>query len=173
MPLSFYEAVVPAYLQILRPIKALVYKAEKFAADRAIPATDLTMARFADDMKPFSMQLKYVAEHSAGALAGLREGVFTPDVRPAPDDFASLAKIIDDAIMIIERIDPAEMNEYADKDMRFEFGEKRIYFTGQNYFFSFAQPNFYFHATTAYDLLRWKGVPLSKPDYWGELRLKA
>ena len=56
--------------------------------------------------------------------------------------------------------------------MRFEFGERRMDFTAEEFLLSFSQPNFYFHATTAYDILRFKGLPIGKRDYTGRVRLK-
>ena len=56
--------------------------------------------------------------------------------------------------------------------MRFEFGERRMDFTAEEFLLSFSQPNFYSHATTAYDILRFKGLPIGKRDYTGRVRLK-
>jgi hypothetical protein len=70
-------------------------------------------------------------------------------------------------------IEPAEIESFVGRDMRFEFGNRRFEFTAEDFLLSFAQPNFYFHATTAYDILRWKGLPIGKRDFTGKLRLKS
>ena len=73
----------------------------------------------------------------------------------------------------LEAIEPAEIESFIGRDMRFEFGARRLEFTAEEFLLSFSQPNFYFHATTAYDILRWKGVPIGKRDFTGKLRLKS
>ncbi|MDE2052181.1 MAG: DUF1993 family protein, partial [Gammaproteobacteria bacterium] len=73
----------------------------------------------------------------------------------------------------LEAIEPAEIESFVGRDMRFEAGNHRLEFTAEDFLLSFALPNFYFHAATAYDILRWKGVPLGKRDFMGRLRLKG
>jgi uncharacterized protein len=69
-------------------------------------------------------------------------------------------------------IDAAEIDAFVGRDMRFAFGDRHIDFTAEEFLLSFSQPHFYFHATTVYDILRWKGVPLGKRDFMGRLRKK-
>ena len=76
-----------------------------------------------------------------------------------------------ETIAALEAVDPAEMENFIGRPMRFEMGSFRMDFTAENFLLSFSQPNFYFHATTAYDILRMKGVPLGKRDYLGAMRL--
>ena len=70
-------------------------------------------------------------------------------------------------------IDPAELDGLVGRDMRFEFGTRRMDFTAEDFLLSFSLPNFYFHATTAYDVLRNQGLPLGKMDFIGAVRLKG
>ena len=72
----------------------------------------------------------------------------------------------------LEAIDPAEVDGFLGRDMRFEFGERRMEFVAEEFLLSFSQPNFYFHAATAYDILRWKGLPIGKRDFAGMPRMK-
>ena len=72
----------------------------------------------------------------------------------------------------LEVIEPAEIDAFVGRDMRFTAGERRLEFTAENFLLSFSQPNFYFHAATTYDLLRWKGVRIGKRDFTGRLRTK-
>jgi uncharacterized protein len=73
---------------------------------------------------------------------------------------------------MLKAIDPAEINGFIGRDMRFEFGERRMPFTAENFLLSFSQPNFYFHAVTTYDIMRHKGLALVKKDFMGQPRLK-
>ncbi len=173
MPFSLYHASVGAYLQILPSVAGLVTKAEAHCAEHGLPAEALTGVCIAPDMWPFAKQVTSVAHHSAGAIAGLRAGVFGPDRSPAPTDFASLHKAIADALAAMEEVDPAEINAMAGRDMRFEFGDRRMEFFAEDFILSFSVPNFYFHAAAAYNVLRGQGLNVGKGDYLGRPRLKV
>jgi len=173
MSMSLYAATVPSYLQILGSIAHLLDKAEAFCAAKAVPASELIEARLAPDMLPFAYQVKSTAVHSIGAIEGVRSGVFAPDRTPWPASFAGLRARIEDARAALRAIDRVELDGLVGRDMRFELGEHRMDFTAEDFLLSFSQPNFYFHATTAYAILRMKGVELGKRDYMGVLRLKA
>ena len=75
--------------------------------------------------------------------------------------------------MAPEAIDAAEVDAFLGRDMRFAFGERQMNFTAENFLLSFSLPNFYFHAATAYDILRSKGLPLGKRDFMGRVRIKS
>ncbi len=172
MTFSLHAAIVPSQLQILRASTGLLDKSEAFCAEQGIAADALIQARLADDMLPFAYQVKSIAVHSLGAIDGVRKGVFAPNMTPPPSDFAGLKAHIVETIAELEAIEPAEVDGFVGRDMRFEFGERRLEFTAENFLLSFSQPNFYFHATTAYDILRWKGLPIGKRDFAGMPRLK-
>jgi hypothetical protein len=173
MTLSLYAAIIPSYRQILGGVCGLLRTAQSFCADRRIEAPDLIQARLAPDMLPFAYQVKSTAVHSLGAIEGVRKGVFSPDMTPPPETFAALEARISETLSALEAIEPAEVESFIGRDMRFEFGDRRIEFTAEDFLLSFSQPNFYFHAATAYDILRWKGVPLGKRDFLGRLRRKG
>lgn len=172
MALSLYAATIPSYRQILGAVSGLVRTAEAFSVEKGIEASDLIQARLAPDMLPFAYQVKSTAVHSLGAIEGVRRGVFSPDRTPPPDTFAALQARIAATLSALEAIEPAEIESFIGRDMRFEFGDRRLEFTAEEFLLSFSQPNFYFHATTAYDILRWKGLPIGKRDFTGRLRLK-
>lgn len=151
----------------------LLDKAEAHCAETGTDPDDLLKARLADDMLPFGYQVKSCAAHSIGAIEGVRAGVFSPDMTPWPTDFAGLRAAIAKALAAVEALSPDEVNGFVGQDMRFEMGEMVMPFTAEDFLLSFSQPNFYFHATTAYDLLRWKGVKLGKRDFMGRPRLKV
>ena len=173
MTFSLYAATVPSYRQILGGIAGLLLTAQTFCADKGIAPTELTQARLAPDMFPFSFQVKLTIGHSIGAIEGIRKGTFSPDTSPAPDSFEGLTRQVDDALERLAKVAPAEIDGCLGRDMQFVFGERRLPFTAEDYLLSFAQPNFYFHAATAYDILRWKGLAIGKRDFIGKLRLKS
>ena len=172
MPISLYDAVVPSNLQILHAVDALLGKAEAFCAEHGRAESDLIDARLAPDMLPFGYQVKSCAAHSLGAIAGVRAGHFAPDLTPWPTDFAGLHAAIQGAIAELTALDPAEFEALGENDTLFAFGEMKLPFTGANFLLSFSQPNFYFHATTAYAILRAQGVKVGKGDFMGMPRIK-
>jgi uncharacterized protein len=172
MTLSLYKATIPSKLQILRSVAGLLDKAEAFCEEKKLPHEEIIKARFAHDMFPFDYQVKSTAVHSIGAIEAVRRGVFNPDYAPPPDTFAALKARIAEAVTGLEALDAAEVDGFVGRDMRFEAGERRMAFTAEDFLLSFSQPNFYFHAATAYDLLRWKGVQIGKRDFVGRPRTK-
>ena len=174
MPLSLHAAFVPSALQILHSVSGLLDKAETHCADHGVEPAELIAAKLAPGMLDFAYQVKSCAVHSAGAIAGVQAGNFSPDMTTPPDSFAGLKALIAGAIAQMDALAEAELETLADKAMTFTIGEKlRWDFTGANFLLSFSQPNFYFHATTAYDLLRMKGVAIGKMDYLGAMRKSA
>lgn len=172
MAQSLYEATIPQYLQILPAMLGLMDKVESNCAEKGITAKDILDARLAPDMLPLSYQFRWSALHSAGAVKALQEGVTGPVLTPAPDNIPELRSMVEDAITFLEVIDPAELNALQDKDVVFQYGERKMPFTGRDYLLSFAQPNFYFHTSIAYAILRAQGLELGKADYLGRPRMK-
>jgi uncharacterized protein len=173
MSFSLYSATIPSYQQTLGAVAGLLTTAEAFCAERQLAPAELIEARLAEDMLPFAYQVKSTAVHSLGSIEGVRRGVFSPDTTPPPQTFAALKARIAETRAALEAIQPAEIEGFMGRDMRFEFREHRLEFTAENFLLSFSLPNFYFHAATAYDILRWKGARIGKRDYMGRLRLKA
>jgi len=172
MAFTLYAATIPAYLQILESVSRLIGKAETFCAERGLPPEGLIGARLAEDMLPFGYQIKSVTVHSIGAIEGVRKGVFVPDMSPWPDSFAGLRDRLAETVAALEAVDPDEVERFIGRDMRFQFGDHVIEFHAEDFLLSFSQPNFYFHATTAYDILRMKGVAIGKRDFNGRVRRK-
>jgi hypothetical protein len=172
MAFSLYAATVPTYRQILASVSGLIDKAEAFCAEKGVAPQDIIQARLAADMLPFAYQVKSTAVHSLGAIEGVRRGVFSPDMTPPPETFAALKARITETLAALEAIEASEVDGFIGRDMRFAFGDRHADFTAEDFLLSFSQPNFYFHATTAYGILRWKGVPLGKRDFIGRLRTK-
>jgi uncharacterized protein len=173
MPFSLYAATIPAYRQILGAVGDLIVKAETFCTEQKLAPDEIIQARLAADMLPFAYQIKSTAVHSLGAIEGVRKGVFSPDMSPPPATFAALKTKIAEALAAVEALKAAEIDAFVGRDMRFAFGERQMAFTAEDFLLSFSQPNFYFHAATAYGILRWKGMPIGKRDFIGRLRLKT
>jgi hypothetical protein len=172
MAISLYAATVPSYRQILGSVSGLLGTAESFCNERGIAPSEIIQARLAEDMLPFAYQVRATAVHSIGAIEAVRKGVFSPDMSPFPESFAALKARIAEALAALEAIEPSEIDAFVGRDMRFEFGERRIDFTAEDFLLSFSQPNFYFHATTSYAILRWKGLPIGKRNFTGQLRVR-
>ncbi|KRA84120.1 DUF1993 family protein [Altererythrobacter sp. Root672] len=168
MPFSLHSALVPSWLQILGAGRGWLDK----AADCGLDESSVVDARLVEDMFPFSYQVKSMAVHSQGAIEAVRQGVFTPNFAEAlPGSLSELRERLDGAIALLESVGEDELDSFVGKPMRFEIGEKRLDFTAEDFLLSFSQPNFYFHASTAYGILRAKGVKVGKLDYLGKLRL--
>jgi hypothetical protein len=116
--------------------------------------------------------VKAVAEHSQGAIEGVRAGVYSPSLDPWPESLAGLKAKLGAAEAFLAGLDPAEVEGFVGRDMRFEFRERRMDFDAEHFLLSFAQPNFYFHATTAYDILRARGFGIGKGDFIGIPRIR-
>jgi uncharacterized protein len=172
MPISLYAATVPSYLQILGAVSGLLGTAESFCNEKGIAPHNIIQARLAEDMQPFAYQVKSTAVHSLGAIEGVRRGVFSPDTTTPPETFAALKTRIAETLAALEAIEAAEVDAFIGRDMRFAFGDRHIDFTAEDFLLSFSQPNFYFHAATTYDILRWKGIPIGKRDFMGKTRKK-
>ena len=173
MSCSLYDALVPTYLQILGGTQAWLGKAERFAADRGLSEAEIMGAVLAPDMFPFNRQVRGSAMHAHGGIAGARAGLFKPDLSPTPESFSGLQARLAEASAYLSGLAPADVNDLAGKPMTFEIGESKMAFTADNFLLSFSQPNFFFHTTTAYAILRQLGVEVGKRDYLGQLRLDA
>jgi len=172
MSLSLHTAVVQTFQQIMPSIAGLVTKAEEHCQAKGLEAEALTKARLAEDMWPFAKQVFECGHHSSRAIEGVRSGVFSPEIQAVPSDFATLKKEVGDAMAIIDAVEAGELDAIADRDVIFKFGDHEMPYVVSDFLLSFSLPNFYFHATTAYDILRNQGLPVGKMDYLGRPRRK-
>lgn len=173
MPFSLYDATVPSFQQTLGAMQGLLDKVEGFCADGNHRIADLLQTRLADDMLPFTYQVSATTTHSVGALNAIHKGVFTPDRTPPPQTMEGLREVLSQALEALSSMKAGDIDGLVGRDMRFEMGEMVLPFTAEGFLMSFSLPNFFFHATTAYDILRMKGLALGKPDYLGRPRLRT
>ncbi|MBV7266494.1 DUF1993 domain-containing protein [Erythrobacter ani] len=172
MPLSLQAAYVPSAIQMLGTADHLLDVTEQWCTAQECDQSAILGAKLIDDMLPFCYQIKSVAEHTAGSIEAVREGVYSPDLNPPPTTFIELRAKISDARTVMETIGEEEMESWMGRDMRFEFKDRRMDFTVEDFLLSFSQPNFYFHASAAYSIARMLGVQIGKMDFMGAVRIK-
>ena len=171
MAISFYEITVPVYQQFLRSLLGVLDKGEKHCSEKGIEPAALFGTRLAEDMQPLSFQILMAIHHSIGGLATIRE---QQRARPSGlDTFAGAKQAIEQALADLEAIKPEELDALGDKPFTVTFPGRELKFAAaKDFVLSYAQPQFYFHATTAYGILRHKGVPIGKRDFLGRIKLQ-
>lgn len=172
MALSLYEASVPGYLQILDAVGGVLEKGLKHLREQGIDPESIVETRVYPDMLPFRFQIQSVAHHSLGALEAILGGVFRPPADLPAHDYAGLQSLVASARDGVAKVPADALNAREGAEVVFEIRGTRMPFTAEHFLLSFSLPNFHFHATTAYDILRSKGVPLGKRDFLGRLRMK-
>ena len=174
MATSLYDLSVANYLQTLSGVIGILEEGLTHFQANKIDLNEIVETRLAPDMFPLRFQIQSVAHHSRGAIEGIKNGVFEPPPPIPALDYAGLQKLVADARDALQRVTPAEVNACEGKDVTFQMGSSfKLPFTAELFILSFSLPNFYFHATTAYDILRMKGVPLGKRDYLVQVRVKT
>jgi hypothetical protein len=169
---TLYDLSVGCYLQTLGAVAAYLDRGGDHFRDNNIDADEVVATRLFPDMLPFSFQIQSVCHHSLGAIEGVKAGVFGPPTSPAVN-YAELQALVADTRAKLKALRPDDINALNGKDVMFQIRDFKVPFTAENFILSFSLPNFHFHATTAYDILRTKGVPLGKRDYLGALRMKT
>ena len=160
MSLSTYEASAPVFIRGFRVLGDLLAKAEAHAGN------DLVAARLAPDMLNLAGQIQRASDTAKFAVARLAD-VQPPSFEDNETTIADLRKRIDATVAWIESVDRAALEAGESRTIARKFKEKEHEFTGASYLLTFALPNFFFHVTTAYDILRHNGVAIGKLDYLG------
>ncbi|AKQ42543.1 hypothetical protein CP97_11635 [Aurantiacibacter atlanticus] len=168
MSFSLYEAIVPTMIQILQAGQGWIASAKSCG----IAEEELAQTRLIEDMLPFSYQARSMITHSVGAIEGARKGSFSPDLEEAPTDLETMRLALGAAENTMRALSKGEVDSFIDGEMHFTFPAREIDipFATEDFLLSFSQPNFFFHATTAYGILRMKGVKLGKTAFMGQLR---
>ena len=160
MSYTVADASGPVFVSMLTNMRAWLDKAEA-EKDSAV----LVEARLVEDMKPLTAQYQFASDSAKNAIARLL-GIDPPAMPDTETTFADLRERCDKTIAFIEGIDPAAMADAEGREVVMKFPNGMGYrWTGADYLRQFALPNFYFHATMAYAILRAQGVSLGKPDY--------
>ena len=172
MAASLYDICVPSYLQTLGAVSAFLEKALVHLREHHIAPEEIVETRLYADMLPFRFQIQSIVHHSVGAIEGIKNGLFRPPTDLPAHSYHELQGLVADARETLQKVAPDAINARAGSDMVFEIRGTKVPFTTEGFVQSFSLPNFYFHATTAYDILRSKGVAVGKRDYLGQMRLK-
>ena len=173
MAISFYDLSVPTFLQTVRAIGGFLERTVRHSAETGSNLDDIVNVRLFDDMAPFHFQIEAAWHHAVWGLEAAKTGVFAPPALVGPVAFTELQAMMGRAQAALEALTPDEVNEWSGKDLDLQIGPRRLGFTCETFILSFSLPNFHFHAVTAYDILRSRGVPLGKRDYEGALRTRA
>jgi len=166
MTISMYEASVPRFAAMLKNLSAILDKAQVYAESRKIGATVLPATRLFPDMLPMARQVQIACDHAKGAaarLAGIENPKFVDDEQTLEELKARIAK----TLVFLESVTPGQIDGSETREIALTVGGQELNFTGIDYLLGFAQPNFYFHLVTAYNLLRHNGVEIGKGDYMG------
>jgi hypothetical protein len=167
MSVSMYTVSVPVFIQHLGGLSGVLDKAAAWAAARKIGEPDLLGMRLAPDMFPLARQVRAATDHAANA-AGRLSGKEAPKFANDETNIAQLKERIAKTVEFLKTMKPADIDGTEGKDIKITFpsGATRE-FTGQSLLLGNSLPNFYFHCTTAYDIVRQCGVELGKRDFMG------
>jgi hypothetical protein len=163
MSLTLYDVAVPTYRQILGAQVGVLTKAEAHFKEKGIDEATIMAARLFEDMQPFPFQVVQVIQHSQGVLSLILEKPFT-----RPTDLTTLAAMrsaVTDAIEAVKAVDADALNAVAETELERTVFGREVKLVPQTFILTNSFPNFFFHATTAYDLLRQAGVPIGKRDF--------
>lgn len=164
MSFSIHAASAPVFIASLRDMRAWLDKAAA-----AKPEAELMDVRLAPDMRPLPAQFQMASDSAKNGMARLA-GIEPPAMPDTESSFDELRARCDRTIAFVESIDPAALADAATREVVLKFPNGQGYrFDGAAYLTGFALPNFFFHATTAYAILRHAGVPLGKPDFLAHL----
>lgn len=171
MTISLFDLSVPTYLQMVRSIGVCLDKAVVHCSEVGIDPDDFVEARLVSDMAPFWFQIECVNNYSVWGLDAIRHSAFNPPDLVGVIPFNELRSRIAKTEAALAEFKPDEVNAWSGKklDMQIHTNPQTSAFTSEKYLLSFLLPNFYFHAVTAYNILRTRGVPIGKSDFEGQL----
>jgi len=162
--ISMYQASAPRFVNALRNLSAILDKAQAHAEGKKIDQAALTNFRLYPDMFPMKRQVQIACDTAKGAVARLA-GVEVPKHEDTEETFAELKARIAKTIAFVESIKSTQIDGSEEKNIHLKLGPREVDYKGMQYLLGHALPNFYFHVTTAYDILRHNGVELAKRDY--------
>jgi len=167
MPISMYQASAPRFVHMLNQLSAMLDKAAAHAEAKKIDSAALTTFRLFPDMFPLSRQVQVCCDVSKGVVARLA-GVEVPKHEDTEQTFAELKARIAKTVEFINTIRREQIDGSDEKEIVVKLGKQEYRFKGMQYLLNYGHPNFYFHATTAYNMLRHNGVELGKKDFVGD-----
>lgn len=166
MSISMYQASVPALVRGLTNLKVILGKAQAHAAEKQIEPVALTGARLFPDMLPLARQIHIITDTAKGCASRLA-ATEAPKFDDVESTFDELIARIDKTVSYLKEFTAAQIDGSEERQIVLKMRVGPVEFTGLDYLLNFALPNFYFHLTTSYDILRHNGVDLGKLDYLG------
>jgi uncharacterized protein len=165
--ISMYKISAPIFVQFLTSLSAVLDKAAAFAEAKKIEPSVLLNTRLAPDMFPLGRQVRAATDHAVNACGRLA-GVELPTLPSSDASIPELKERIAKSIEFIKGLKPAQIDGSEDKEIKITFPSGAVReFTGQSLLLGNSLPNFYFHCTTAYDILRHCGIEIGKRDFMG------
>jgi len=164
LALSLYDASIPVYLQMLKNLVAIVDKAEAHAKETGADVATWLEARLAPDMHPLSRQFQMVSDAAKGGAARLA-GIAPPSMPDVETSWAELRERLTRTIDFVASISREQVEGDETRTIELQLPGRTMTFTARDFLFTFSLPNFFFHVTTAYALLRAQGAPLGKMDF--------
>jgi uncharacterized protein len=162
-----YDLAIRTMLRSLSNLDAIVSKAEDYvSADRNLEPETLIQARLYPNMRPFIFQIRVATDTAKGAAARL-SGRPVPSWPDEEKTFAEVHERLGKAIDYLSGFSPADFEGAENRPIELKVGPRTMNFTGASYISDFVLPNFFFHAATAYDILRHNGVAIGKSDFLG------
>ena len=169
MTISMYQASVPSFIRALTNLGAILAKAAAHAEARKIDPLVLTGTRLFPDMFPLSRQIQTTCDNAKGAAARLAN-IEIPKHEDTETTLPELKSRIHKTLDFLRPIGPAQLEGAEGREIVLSFPTNTLRFTGRAYLTDFALPNFYFHLTVSYALLRGDGVELGKRDFLGAIQ---
>jgi uncharacterized protein len=166
MPLSMYQASIPLLVRGFDNLSAVLKKGEAHP-----DAATLVEARLAPDMFTLAGQIQRASDTAKGCAARLA-GIDNPSFADTETTFAQLHERIAKTVAFLQSVKPEQIDGSEDKTISIKAGPSVLNFTGASYLATFVIPNFFFHVTTAYGILRHKGVEVGKMDYLGPMPMQ-
>jgi len=166
MAISMYQASVPQLKKMLFNLSAILIKGEEYATAKKIEGTVLTGDRLFPDMLPLTRQVFIACDQVKNGL-GRIAGIEPPKFEDNETTFAELQERVAKTIAFMDGIKPEQLDGTEAKEIKFSIKEWHFEFVGEQYLLTWIIPNFYFHVTTAYNILRHNGVEIGKSDYLG------
>jgi len=168
MSLSLYQASVPQFVRMFGNLSAILDKAVAYAEAKKIDPNVLLNARLAPDMHPLTRQVQIASDAVKGCAARLA-GVDVPSFADTESSFAELQARIAKTLDFVKSLTPEQIDGGAGREIVMKFPGAELKFTAEDYLLHFVLPNFYFHVTTAYAILRHNGLDVGKMDYLGRV----
>lgn len=166
MSLSMYQASIPVFIRMMGNLSAILEKAAAHAEAKKIDPSVLINARLAPDMRPLSFQVQSVSDMAKGCAARLA-GIDIPSMPDTETTFPELQERIAKTIAFVQSVTAAQIDGSEEREIVLKMRGNEARFTGQSYLLTFVLPNFYFHVTTAYAILRHNGLDIGKRDFLG------